>query len=629
MAKKFAFIIALIMVISCLFVLTSCKVEDYDIFTPLEHNPSADDPVASNGGIAVEKGNYIYFVNGWATYTSDNIFGSVLEGSIMRILKSDMESVVAATSQKDAFDEMQEKAVVVVPKIFSQGNTADKSVTGFYIFGDRIYYFTPNADIDKNASPKSSEMCLNSCNLDGTNTYIHHIFTDRATVTFLSNAEEKVYCTYLSDGVLYNITLKGNKDKEQKILEKCGGVLYDESGVVFVLNSDSTVIYKYNPGQEEAKEILNGKKNSEGETKSILDKESYALINVYNGECFIKITGTTNSALNSICKIKSDESLVKITNHIPTSLKGAGDYLIVIKSDNSIAIVDLAKPNLEDKTVVKTKTYSAAPTLLYIKDNTLYFTESSKLYSLDISQTLEGEEELSTTLLASTSQYSSSGMQYDVCANFVFLFGSTQNTDNKVYPLYISALDTDEEGKTIEYNITRLTKRSYYITIDEENILNGTLSVKVGSSTVTNTIAGNTVTVTVSPKTGYKLKEGSLKYGDTPLTVSSTNTYTFVMPQEHVTLTAEFELVDYTITLPDIENATITVKDKITEEIITTAKMGQEIIVTITLQDGYRIKEGTFKYNSTVRTPNDGVVEITMPASNIVIDVEIEIESGD
>ncbi len=621
MAKKFALIIAVVLVFSCLFVLAGCDVENYDNFTPLTDNPSAGDPVSSNGGIAVEKGNYIYYINGWATYTSDNIFGQVLEGGILRILKSDLESVMASSAQKDVYDALQEKAQVVVPKIFSQGNTSDKSVTGFYIFGDRIYYFTPNAKLDKNGAARASEMCLNSCNLDGTDTLIHFTFSLRTTVTSLSYVGGKVYCTYLEGTDLFNVLLQGNGDKAQKILEECSSVLYDKSGAAFILNDDSTIIYKYVAGEDKAAELRNGTKNSAGEDKPLLDREKYALVNTYNGECFIKITGSTNTSLSAIYKIKGDNSFVKITSYVPTTFKGAGDYLFVLNTDNSISIV-----NFSDRTVAATEAYSSAPTLLYVKDNALYYTYSSKLYKLDIPSALgeQGEEKLKAVILASTSQYASSALEYDSCGGYVFLFNSTQDTNNKVYPLYVSRLDLEKET-TKEYNVTRLTKRLFYLTADA-GITNGSVSIKVGSSTVTNTIAGNTVTITVSPSSGYKLVAGSLKYNDTPLTETSTgNTYTFVMPQEHVTITAQFEMIDYSIDIsPDIKGGTITVtKDG---QAVTTAKKGDQITITVTPKEGYKIKEGSLIYDDTPLTPDaNGVVTITMPASHITLSVEFEL----
>ena len=73
-------------------------------------------------------------------------------------------------------------------------------------------------------------------------------------------------------------------------------------------------------------------------------------------------------------------------------------------------------------------------------------------------------------------------------------------------------------------------KKTYTVSVSEE-IENGTVTADKAAAA-----KGDTVTVTVSPNTGYRLQEGSLKYDDTPLEGNS-----FVMPAENVTISAVFE----------------------------------------------------------------------------------------
>ena len=67
--------------------LTAC---DYK-FTPLGGN-FAEGTVNSNGGFVVEKGEYVYFVNGVQTYTADNTYGTPVKGALMRIKKTDVQA---------------------------------------------------------------------------------------------------------------------------------------------------------------------------------------------------------------------------------------------------------------------------------------------------------------------------------------------------------------------------------------------------------------------------------------------------------------------------------------------------------------------------------------------------------
>ena len=89
----------------------------------------------------------------------------------------------------------------------------------------------------------------------------------------------------------------------------------------------------------------------------------------------------------------------------------------------------------------------------------------------------------------------------------------------------------EPEGST-EYNVTM------------QQASGGSISASSGTAT-----AGQMVTLTVTPYTGYRLKAGSLKVsnGSVPITGSGP-TYTFAMPAEHVTVTAVFEKIPVPVT---------------------------------------------------------------------------------
>ena len=48
--------------------------------------------VSSNGGFAVEKGGYVYFINGVASSTANNTYGKVEKGALMRISKAQLKA---------------------------------------------------------------------------------------------------------------------------------------------------------------------------------------------------------------------------------------------------------------------------------------------------------------------------------------------------------------------------------------------------------------------------------------------------------------------------------------------------------------------------------------------------------
>jgi len=76
--------------------------------------------VKSNGGFVVEKGNYVYFINGSEDYTVKNKFGDVTKGSLMRIAKTDLAAGNYAETD------------VVVPLLF----VSQDYNSGIYVYGD-------------------------------------------------------------------------------------------------------------------------------------------------------------------------------------------------------------------------------------------------------------------------------------------------------------------------------------------------------------------------------------------------------------------------------------------------------------------------------------------------------------
>ena len=100
--------------------------------------------VGSNGGFAVEKGDYVYFVNGVGSSTDDNTYGKVTTGALVRVKKSDLAAASAATDLgEDKY--YQEKTQIVIPSLFVAG---DKT-SGFWIFGDQVFYATPTTAQNK------------------------------------------------------------------------------------------------------------------------------------------------------------------------------------------------------------------------------------------------------------------------------------------------------------------------------------------------------------------------------------------------------------------------------------------------------------------------------------------------
>ncbi|MDE7453028.1 MAG: hypothetical protein K2N22_01310 [Clostridia bacterium] len=158
-----------------IFLISACG-PDYS-GKPLAGN--TDGEVVSNGGFAVEKGDYIYFINGREAYTADNTFGKVVKGAIMRISKTDLKS--RNYSNVDT----------VVPLVAYSGNAK----TGLFIYGDYVYYTTPSTDKNSDGEIQNSHLTFRRTRLNGTDTSKNY---------FMQLADNAVDYRYVEvDGTVY------------------------------------------------------------------------------------------------------------------------------------------------------------------------------------------------------------------------------------------------------------------------------------------------------------------------------------------------------------------------------------------------------------------------------------------
>ncbi len=110
----------------------------------LKNNPIITEAVINNGGISVQKGQYLYFTNGFASSAElkagDNDWGDTSFGAIYRTKLNTDNSI---SYDSNGFLTSVER---VVPKLVGYENGS------FYIYGDYIYYSTPNNNKDRNGN---------------------------------------------------------------------------------------------------------------------------------------------------------------------------------------------------------------------------------------------------------------------------------------------------------------------------------------------------------------------------------------------------------------------------------------------------------------------------------------------
>ncbi len=161
-------------------------------FTPLSGDYTSGE-VNSNGGFVVEKGNYYYFINGVETYTSDNTYGTPVKGALMRIAKTDLNNG-------------KNSAEIVVPSLIVGADYT----SGIYVYGDRVYYITPNTVKNTSGSVENSYLDFKSAKLDGSDVKNYFNVSDNSTVYRYVEVNNVVYLLYVdgSDLHSYNTVTK-------------------------------------------------------------------------------------------------------------------------------------------------------------------------------------------------------------------------------------------------------------------------------------------------------------------------------------------------------------------------------------------------------------------------------------
>ncbi|MBQ9118060.1 MAG: hypothetical protein IJY11_02540 [Clostridia bacterium] len=224
---------------------SGCTPEFYSI-SKLGGNISGE--VASNGGFVVEKGDYVYFINGKASYDDDNTFGEVEKGSLMRIAREDLDNGDYGAAE------------TVVPLLFAAQNYD----SGIYIYGDYVYFATPTTDTDKYGDVQNTQLDFKRAKLDGTETMGDYYFRNTDNIgeyRFVEVGEDKtVYCIYEEGTTLKSFNTK--TEEGRTLVKGASDYFFDETvdeegnkeglkvyytmSVTDKMDSDSPTAFNYN-----------------------------------------------------------------------------------------------------------------------------------------------------------------------------------------------------------------------------------------------------------------------------------------------------------------------------------------------------------------------------------------------
>lgn len=396
--KKFLLLVVAIFISSTL-ILTGCGDKG------LKDNPATNAPVVSNGGMAVLKGDYLYYVNGFKSYEGlekdkDNVWGKQVIGSIYRV-KVDANNTIL--HDEDGF---LTKSEVVVPQIVGTENVC------FYIFGDYIYYATPNMQNDKNGNLLNARSNMCRVNIDGTDNKV--LYTTDTTLTSAN------WTMFELDGTVYMVVYDGTKIVGINANAKKPSATTMASNITSVglIKTD-----KYLPTDAINNQTIEGVNNYVYYTRDIKEDDSFygmsgnVLARVKlgtteeevvcaNGSTFAIIeakndclyyTKTNASTQNSmLCKYtlnasraynEVNETVISYATYSNTYILNknnenyVGTDIVAVDSSNNIILISTVNGKTTTKTV-----YSATTTItpIGLYGSSLFFIENSKISYVDV-----------------------------------------------------------------------------------------------------------------------------------------------------------------------------------------------------------------------------------------------------
>ena len=213
--------VMIIVLVSAIFVLTACNKYKWD---SIGAGDSAG-TVVSNGGYYVEQGGYAYFINGYVGDNDANDWGTPYKQSIMRAELNADGTVNNATAK------------VVVPKsIYNQSTSG-----GIAIYGDWIYYATPNNDEDTTGTASTTHTDFMRTRTDGSVTQLIGTINSRSS-NYLFTPTRVLFSTD-SNATVYYFDFSGMK--ENKSLSNRKGVT---EGVL--IENATSVVWGYDLSRE-------------------------------------------------------------------------------------------------------------------------------------------------------------------------------------------------------------------------------------------------------------------------------------------------------------------------------------------------------------------------------------------
>lgn len=463
-------LIAIISIIMATSVFVGCG----ESATPLANVGGA--VVSGNGSFAVEKGEYVYFINGQEAVTVENEFGKVEKASLVRIKTSELANPKTA------------KIETVIPKLLISASYK----TGVYVYGDYVYYATPSNVKDKQSVVLNTQTQFFRFDLKtGKASDQIAVSTDNTTEYRFVENNGTVYLVFIKSEthdehthkslVVYNADTRKQVEVDVEFEELL--MAEDNSSTIYFTkygynevneeNEKYQEIYKYTIGETEAKLALSGSP----ESLNVLQGATFSLIK--NDGKYLLYKQSLVDSTNASVKYYALETA---NSETPVLLGGSNAYTDAALTSN-VYVKSLTEIYYMDKTTelggfakfdytVNDMTNGRFPickdvsgyNFQFVENGFAYFSNSEGLY---YRCDLEGKNfsQINGVAMKTVTDWykprvignyfigSYSGELYD---SYVYVVDMTNIGDKEAYDKYLEDVKVDDEEHVLKLIDTRI-----------------------------------------------------------------------------------------------------------------------------------------------------------------------------
>lgn len=363
----------------------------------LTDNPATDDLVTGNGTLAVTKGEYLYFVNGYIGYSNvgdTNYDGKITYPALYRIK---LDSNGHPVEVEPEYDEDGEEIFDGSNSLEDVDVIARKVVgfeyTGIYIFGDYLYYASPYNGKDTDLSVQSDQIDFFRIRLDraGGSELIYTTASAGSSVSYsMMTVDGNVYMVVLDGEKLVSVKYNANNQKTvTTISEEATGVALPS------YTASNQTVSEFNYDIYYTRD-LNDDDSSSWTQGNVLCK--YNLVTAVNSD---KIFADNNSTItlkkvsrnklyyektcadwqnsDAVLYVVTDKSQIGTANETRVcnsyssyALTESDNNTVIANDSTNSALILLNYPNCDPVTL-----FSGSATIIKVQGDYVYFTDDS------------------------------------------------------------------------------------------------------------------------------------------------------------------------------------------------------------------------------------------------------------